>query len=329
MKTSINSHIKQFLESRADNHERRLRLLVFLISICMFIIGVPLHIFGFIGVDNGYTQALSAGFWLTCVIILALYLKKKLSLIRAIGTFALLAQITESLRIVYLTLTTPPGYEAAIVLNQVIALTIVIYEVIAFIRIIPVVTTLINLPALYFAFFHDSHAVSLQLVVIFTFVEIFTCIMGDIIQRNIHSMQRENTDYMATQDGILKAFHMNKSELVAYIQLCRANGNDQQAVNHFFEQLDEQSEANLIKAVELRKTEQQTEREQFARYFPQLTPTELEVCRLVAKGRTLNEIARITNKNANNISSVRIHIRKKLGLVPGEDLRTALLTAMD
>ena len=37
------------------------------------------------------------------------------------------------------------------------------------------------------------------------------------------------------------------------------------------------------------------------------------------------EIATILDKTPNNISSVRIHIRKKLGLATSDDLREALL----
>ena len=62
--------------------------------------------------------------------------------------------------------------------------------------------------------------------------------------------------------------------------------------------------------------------------IPTLTPTEQEVCRLIIGGKTIIEIASILHKNTNNISSVRIHIRKKLGLAAGKDLREALLEVM-
>lgn len=59
--------------------------------------------------------------------------------------------------------------------------------------------------------------------------------------------------------------------------------------------------------------------------LPSLTPTEREVCRLIIGGKTILEIAAILDKTPNNISSVRIHIRKKLGLATSDDLREALL----
>ena len=49
------------------------------------------------------------------------------------------------------------------------------------------------------------------------------------------------------------------------------------------------------------------------------------MCRLIIGGKTILEIATILDKTPNNISSVRIHIRKKLGLATSDDLREALL----
>jgi len=62
--------------------------------------------------------------------------------------------------------------------------------------------------------------------------------------------------------------------------------------------------------------------------LPTLTPTEKEVCRLIVGGKTICEIASILNKKPNNISTVRIHIRKKLGLATNEDLKEALLESL-
>ena len=59
--------------------------------------------------------------------------------------------------------------------------------------------------------------------------------------------------------------------------------------------------------------------------FPQLSPTELEVARLILKNMTLKEIAVATEKSLSNVGTVRGNIRKKLGLSPGDDLRDFIL----
>ena len=56
-----------------------------------------------------------------------------------------------------------------------------------------------------------------------------------------------------------------------------------------------------------------------------LTPTELDVCRLVEQGLAINDISKVLGKSASNVSTVRGNIRKKLGLAQDDDLRSALL----
>lgn len=99
-------------------------------------------------------------------------------------------------------------------------------------------------------------------------------------------------------------------------------------ITDFFNRLDERTEANLIRAVEQRVAQRKMQHADISAVLPTLTPTEQEVCRLIIGGKTIIEIASILHKNANNVSSVRIHIRKKLGLATGKDLREALLEVM-
>ena len=56
-----------------------------------------------------------------------------------------------------------------------------------------------------------------------------------------------------------------------------------------------------------------------------LTPTELDVCRLVVQGLTLKEISITLGKSVSNVSTVRGNIRKKLGLEQDDDLKKTLL----
>ena len=82
---------------------------------------------------------------------------------------------------------------------------------------------------------------------VFIFVEIFTCVLGEMISRGIRGMLKENADYNSTLNNLLATFHMTKTELLAYIQLGRGGmaGKD---ISEFFDRLDECTEANLIRA---------------------------------------------------------------------------------
>ena len=328
MTFQLKERLETFINSRTVNREERTRLIVFLISNVMFLTGLPLHILGYIGADDPSLHGISAVFWFLLVFIFLLYLWKRVTLIQTICVFAIVSQLTESARIVYLATEMPVNFERVIVINLVISFAIVIYLVLAFVKTVPAIVTAINLLTIFYASYINPQAVNPHFLLLFSFIEIFSCILGYIIWHSMHSLQQETTEYMKTQDGILEAFGMSKQELVAYLQMCRNNRQEQKTITNFFNNLDEQSEKNLLNAVEQRKAEIRLQQENFARLYPQLTPTELEVCRLVMNGKTVNDIARIMDKSTNNVSTVRIHIRKKLGLQPGDDLRKALCEAV-
>lgn len=285
-----------------------------------------MHIVGLIGRCDVALYTLSTLLWVSTGVVLALYLMQRMSLRVAISTFGIVTQLVESARVVYVAMERPAGFEETIVFNQIISLALIIYLVMAAVRHIPSVVALMNIATIVAAYLYTDEAISRQIVVIFIIVEIFTCVLGDMIRRGIRNLQRENDDYHTTQKRLLSTFHMTKTELLAYLQLGRGGKSDRD-INDFFDHIGERTEANLIRAVEQRVALRKMKHADISATFPNLTPTEREVCRLIIGGKTIVEIAAILNKNTNNISSVRIHIRKKLGLATGKDLREALIEA--
>lgn len=298
-----------------------------MLSLSVVILGVPMHFIGMIGRCDTILYTISAMSWAATLTILIMYLTQRMRLTVAISSFGILTQLAESARIVYVAMERPDGFEETIVFNLVISLALIIYMVMAAVRHMPTILALMSIATITSAYLYTDGEINRQIVVIFIIVEIFTCILGEMIRRGIRSMQRENADYHSTLNRVLSTFHMTKTELLAYIQLGRG-GQSEKDINDFFDHLDERTEANLIRAVEQRVAQRKMQHADISAILPTITPTEQEVCRLIIGGKTIIEIASILHKNANNVSSVRIHIRKKLGLAAGKDLREALLEVM-
>lgn len=328
MKSKIIQRLTRFLDHRSSNWQQRLCLIIFL-TLCLTVIvaGVPMHIMGIVGRGSNILYVISAVMWLMTVVLLVLYMTRRMSLKMAISTFGLLTQLTGSARIVYMAIERPEGFDQTILFNQIISLALIIYLVMAVIRHIPTIIATISIATIVFAYLYTDGGFNKQIVVIFVVVEMFTCVLGEMIRRGIRGMQYENADYHTTINRVLATFHMTKTELLAYIQLGRGEQSDKN-ITDFFDRLDERTEANLIRAVEQRVAQRKMQHADISAVLPTLTPTEQEVCRLIIGGKTIIEIASILHKNANNVSSVRIHIRKKLGLATGKDLREALLEVM-
>lgn len=317
-----------FLDRRSHNWQQRMCLITFLmLSLSVVILGVPMHFIGMIGRCDTILYTISAMSWAATLTILIMYLTQRMRLTVAISSFGILTQLAESARIVYVAMERPDGFEETIVFNQIISLALIIYMVMAAVRHMPTILAIMSIATITSAYLYTDGEINRQIVVIFVIVEIFTCILGEMIRRGIRSMQRENADYHSTLNRVLSTFHMTKTELLAYIQLGRGEQSEKD-INDFFNRLDERTEANLIRAVEQRVAQRKMQHADISAILPTLTPTEQEVCRLIIGGKTIIEIASILHKNANNVSSVRIHIRKKLGLATGKDLREALLEVM-
>lgn len=328
MKSKLIQRLTIFLDRRSHNWQQRMCLITFLmLSLSVVVLGVPMHFIGMIGRCDTILYTISAMSWAATLVILVMYLTQRMRLTVAISSFGILTQLAESARIVYVAMERPDGFEETIVFNQVISLALIIYMVMAAVRHMPTILALMSIATITSAYLYTDGEINRQIVVIFVIVEIFTCILGEMIRRGIRSMQRENADYHSTLNRVLSTFHMTKTELLAYIQLGRGEQSDKD-ITDFFNRLDERTEANLIRAVEQRVAQRKMQHADISAVLPTLTPTEQEVCRLIIGGKTIIEIASILHKNANNVSSVRIHIRKKLGLATGKDLREALLEVM-
>ena len=328
MKSKLIQRLTVFLDQRSHNWQQRLCLITFfMLSLSVLVLGVPMHIVGLIGRCDTILYTISAMSWAATLAILIMYLTQRMRLTVAISSFGILTQLAESARIVYVAMERPDGFEETIVFNLVISLALIIYMVMAAVRHMPTILALMSIATITSAYLYTDGKINRQIVVIFVIVEIFTCILGEMIRRGIRSMQRENADYHSTLNRVLSTFHMTKTELLAYIQLGRGEQSDKD-ITDFFDHLDERTEANLIRAVEQRVAQRKMQHADISAVLPTLTPTEQEVCRLIIGGKTIIEIASILHKNANNVSSVRIHIRKKLGLATGKDLREALLEVM-
>ena len=325
MKSKIIQRLTRFLDHRSNNWQQRLCLIIFLtLSLTVMVAGVPMHIMGIVGRGSGILYAISALMWLMTVVLFVLYMTRRMSLKIAISTFGLLIQLTGSARIVYMAIERPEGFDQTILFNQIISLALIIYLVMAVVRHIPTIIATISIATIVFAYLYTDGGFNKQIVVIFVLVEMFTCVLGEMIRRGIRDMQCENADYHTTINRVLATFHMTKTELLAYLQLGRGEQSDKD-ITDFFDRLDERTEANLIRAVEQRMAHRRMQHANISSVLPSLTPTEQEVCRLIIGGNTIYEIASILNKTPNNISSVRIHIRKKLGLAKSDDLREVLM----
>ncbi len=318
--TTLTTKCEKFVASHTNDKEERVRFFVFFAGAIQLIVFTLLNIVGTIGIYHPFLQTASFALLALCIAMAALYLSRMLSLVSAFSTFAITAQLLEMARIAFLLFTKPAGYEAMVIYYQVGSYTILLYLALGFIRQVPVLVTALNIATLLFVTLYDNNAIDQQIALLFTLLCIFTCALAYISQQGMDEIHQENKDYQDTHNSILTAFNMSQSELIAYLQICRAKEPNSKHVDMLLSQLNEQSKHNLVHAAMVLKKKHDAQQLELSKCFPSLTHTELEVSRLVVEGKTLGEIALIMGKTTTNISTVRGNVRKKLGLQPSEDL---------
>ena len=91
-------------------------------------------------------------------------------------------------------------------------------------------------------------------------------------------------------------------------------------VESLFERFDVRSRCNLVANVGGYLRVQSTDIAVICRAFPEFTPSEVSICRLILQGRKQGEICTILNKKESNVNSQRANMRRKLGMRADESL---------
>ena len=203
-----------------------------------------------------------------------------------------------------------------------------ILVLIASISILPrisLVCTCINIISMFLCHYITDNSMYSQLLVIFGFTSVATTVFGFVANKLLREQQIELDDYANTIDQVLHVFNMRKNELLALLKLAKAQDSTAVYYKELMAQLDKKTLHNIIKVANQIEHMQACQRKDMSERFPMLTPTELDVCRLVEQGLTLKDISTAMGKSVSNVSTVRGNIRKKLGLAQDDDLRRALL----
>lgn len=154
------------------------------------------------------------------------------------------------------------------------------------------------------------------------------CVLGERLIYVVKKLQQENRNLKQDEAELLHILRMNKQQVKAYVEFSKKDKPTSEDTERLLELIGERSQRNIINTVSCYLTEKQTEIDQIAKAFPELTASEHEICRLILQGKKLGEICEILGKTENNVTAHRGHIRKKLGLIPQENLKKALENRM-
>lgn len=129
--------------------------------------------------------------------------------------------------------------------------------------------------------------------------------------------------------GLRMPNRITKEEQSAIDMLINLNKSDKEKVYSLLSRLSSTHQEELLNNIKDYYHQQYIETINLLSICPSLTPSEVEICKLILIGKSLKEICFILHKTPSNITSQRTHIRKKLNLAKQDDLRTSLMILLN
>lgn len=129
--------------------------------------------------------------------------------------------------------------------------------------------------------------------------------------------------------GLRMPNRITKEEQSAIDMLINLNKSDKEKIYSLLSRLSSTHQEELLNNIKDYYHQQYIETINLLSICPSLTPSEVEICKLILIGKSLKEICFTLHKTPSNITSQRTHIRKKLNLVKQDDLRTSLMVLLN
>lgn len=336
MRFTIIKHFLQavfrYLESKLyhanDTVEEHQRFSVFLYGSIILFLGIPLNLLGLTGPTDRIYFWMNTTNLIIGIIVFILYCYKRLGLKAALSVILIATQL-EILGEMLNCALNPSNYHMQLIVgNLVLSGVLIMLSVVAYLRFVPIVLSVICM-SMYAVCILITDSPSLKnFYILYLLVFTTICVLGERLIYAVRKLELENKNLKQDEAELLHILRMNKQQVKAYVEFSKKEKATSEDAERLLKLIGERSQRNIINTVSCYLTEKQTEIDQIAKAFPELSASEHEICRLILQGKKLGEICEILGKTENNVTAHRGHIRKKLGLTTQENLKKALESRM-
>ena len=166
-----------------------------------------------------------------------------------------------------------------------------------------------------------------QNFLLYSIIFILVIILGFKMSKELEKLHKENLTLKTEEQRIIEKLGLNKEQITSLVHLSDKSVKNKErnaAAHDFMESISLEARHRLISTIENYIKEREVSQHNLSEIFPELTPSEIAICRLVLQDKSTSEICIILDKTRGNVSSQRVHIRSKLGLSPSEPLLDCL-----
>lgn len=316
-----------FHRERTDIGKERLALLL-VCYIPIMIIGVMTNFLGLTEPSASffnYTHTLCV---IAAAVVLCLYFKKKIGIKACLGTFTIIGQVIISIEMVYCALHPTHYYIVLIMANTVLLALNAMVAVSAYMKYNTIILGCSTLAIYITCAIISGEAILQSFIAVFTIVFCFVILVGVLVSTTTNKLEKDNQKFKHEEIELLHLLSMKREEVIAFLSLSAKKYNHD-GTKVLLERLSTKAKLNLLNNIDEYMKTRKTDLDTITKVFPEFTPSEREICRLILQGKKQTDICLILNKNESNINSQRANMRRKLKLNPSDNLQSKLQERME
>lgn len=315
--------------AREGSYMGKMRLLGIIYYTGILVVSLALGVLGILGPSAPFFVHLNTIYLGVIIVLFLLYLFRCVRVDTALRLMIYATHLSTSIEIVYCTYHFASTYNQMLIVGNVTLLAInTIFALVMRLKYTLQVMSIWSMLIFMFATVvtGDKSLESFCYVYIVSFI--FISILGVRLLKKMEVLHQENSTLKSNERELLDILRLHKQEVRAFVQLAKQN-NDRDMSLHLFEMLSDKTQKVLMDNINSFVVHKKTELHTIESAFPELSQSEVEICRLILQGKKQTDICMLLDKSATNISTHRSHIRKKLNLLPADNLLDALKKRME
>lgn len=306
----------------------RKRMYIYVFTSLLLVIGIPINLLGIAGPQTGFVMWANTLHVLVTILLFVLFRMRKLSLLYSIVALSIISQLELIAENIYFAMENSVYGINLILGNMSLLIILQLFTVIGYIPRLSywqVGATILC----YIGCIFLTHNYSLiNMFLIFVLVLLMCVWMGELLIKTMLNLYHENTGLKAEQQSVLDYLQIDKKELSACMALAKSKELSPEETRQILTQSSIQARNNITQNVRRMIEQESIDYELLDSILPMLSKGEREICRLILQGKTIAEISKMTEKSISNITCRRTHIRSKLNLEKGDNLRQVLIDLM-
>ena len=319
---SLFSRISAIIKNEQSQFSKQ-QMITFMLYSFTLVIGLVVNLSGLSGPQVRLPLVLNSIFLVASLsFIIACWLGK----VSMSHTFCLLTVVTQLFtctEMIFCALT-PTEYNLMLIVgNTVLLMANLMFSLIAYLKNIPLILGGVSMMTYIACTVITGDGNLKNFAALYMVMFLTVIILGNLLIRNLRHLNEENSELKHGEEEILNALKMEKEQILAYARLSK-NQLGTLETKALLDMMDEDARNNIISNVMEAVAFMEMERNNLASIFPELSPSEIEICRLIIMGKSLNEVCDILHKSESNITCQRSNIRKKLGLQSSDNLKKVL-----